>query len=154
MRSCVVRLDIRSSAPLDGAQEALFFRVLAAAFAGKRRQLKNTLAPVLGPRVDDRLRSAGIAPEASDPGYGLIAFAPKPGGGLSHARASIETPYGRAVIRWRLDEYASLRVSLDVPPGAQGRFDVPRGWELADSGGQGLLALASGAHDLVLSRTP
>ncbi|MBA4010297.1 MAG: hydrolase [Phenylobacterium sp.] len=95
---------------------------------------------------------AGLAPVASDPGYGLIAFAPRPGGGLSHARASIETPYGRAAIAWRVDEDASLRVELDIPPGARGRFDVPRGWELA--AGAGPLALASGRHELVLRRTP
>lgn len=64
VRSSVVRFDVRPSVPLDGAQEALFFRILAAAFAGKRRQLKNSLAPVLGPDVTVRLNDVGIAPEA------------------------------------------------------------------------------------------
>lgn len=64
VRSCVVRLDIRPSVALDDTQEALFFRILAAAFAEKRRQLKNSLAPVLGPDVIGRLNAAGIAPEA------------------------------------------------------------------------------------------
>jgi 16S rRNA A1518/A1519 N6-dimethyltransferase RsmA/KsgA/DIM1 with predicted DNA glycosylase/AP lyase activity len=37
---------------------------LAAGFSEKRRQLKNTLASVLGPSVIDRLAAAGIRPEA------------------------------------------------------------------------------------------
>ncbi|MEK7546157.1 MAG: 16S rRNA (adenine(1518)-N(6)/adenine(1519)-N(6))-dimethyltransferase RsmA [Patescibacteria group bacterium] len=64
VRSCVVRLDLRSGVPLTGPQEAVFFRLLSAGFSEKRRQLKNTLASVLGPAAADRLREAGIAPEA------------------------------------------------------------------------------------------
>lgn len=64
VRSCVVRLDIRPSVALSGPQEALFFRLLAVGFSEKRRQLKNTLASVLGSDASARLRDAGIAPEA------------------------------------------------------------------------------------------
>lgn len=64
VRSCVLRLDVRASVPLSGPQEAFFFRLLAAGFSEKRRQLKNTLASVLGPAVADRLRAAGIRAEA------------------------------------------------------------------------------------------
>lgn len=64
VQSCIVRFDIRPDVALDGAQEALFFRLISAAFAGKRRQLKNSLTSVLGKEVADRLREAGIAPEA------------------------------------------------------------------------------------------
>lgn len=64
VRSCVIRLDIRPSVALSGLQEAAFFRLLAAGFAEKRRQLKNSLAPILGKDVAGRLRDAGLRPEA------------------------------------------------------------------------------------------
>lgn len=62
--SCVLRLDLRDEVALSGPQEALFFRLLAVGFSEKRRQLKNTLASVLGPDAAARLAAAGIAPEA------------------------------------------------------------------------------------------
>ncbi len=40
----------------------------------------------------------GLAP--LDAGYRRILFAPRPGGGLTHASTEHETPYGRAAIRW------------------------------------------------------
>jgi len=64
VRSCVVRLDIRPAAQLTGPEEARFFRLLAVGFSEKRRQLKNTLSSVLGSDAAERLRDAGIAPEA------------------------------------------------------------------------------------------
>ncbi len=64
VRSCVVRLDIRPSVALSGPQEDRFFRLLDAGFSEKRRQLKNTLASVLGSDASERLRAAGIRPEA------------------------------------------------------------------------------------------
>ena len=80
---------------------------------------------------------AGIAPAA--PGYRAIAFAPQPGGGLTWAEASIQTPYGAGAIGWenRADE---LSVRIEIPPGATGRFTAPPGWE------EGPDELASGLH--------
>ncbi|HTK59821.1 MAG TPA: 16S rRNA (adenine(1518)-N(6)/adenine(1519)-N(6))-dimethyltransferase RsmA [Candidatus Baltobacteraceae bacterium] len=64
VRSCVIRLDLRPEVALSGPQEALFFRLLSVGFSEKRRQLKNTLASVLGPDAAGRLRDAGLRPEA------------------------------------------------------------------------------------------
>ncbi|WP_454129257.1 family 78 glycoside hydrolase catalytic domain [Microbacterium aurum] len=63
---------------------------------------------------------AGIAPAA--PGYRTIRFAPRPGGGLTHASARHLTPYGEASIAWSLagDE---LIVRMTVPVGATAVFD-------------------------------
>ena len=41
---------------------------------------------------------AGLAP--LEPGYRRILVAPQPGGGLTWAEASLETPLGRAAVRW------------------------------------------------------
>ncbi|KQO60410.1 hypothetical protein ASF23_14215 [Curtobacterium sp. Leaf261] len=58
---------------------------------------------------------AGIAPAA--PGYSRIRFAPRPGGGLTSAGASLDTPYGRAAIDWEVSG-PSLAVTATVPVGA------------------------------------
>ncbi|BDZ54511.1 glycoside hydrolase family 78 protein [Agromyces marinus] len=67
---------------------------------------------------------AGIAPAA--PGYRSIRFAPRPGGGFTHAAAEHETPYGRAAIAWRL-EGSSMHVDVTVPTGADAEVVLPDG---------------------------
>lgn len=92
---------------------------------------------------------AGLAPDTSDPGYGTILFAPRPGGGLRHARAHCLTPYGHNQIAWRLGSDNGLDVELEIAAGARGRFAPPPGWRLDGDGST--LDLASGVHSLRLS---
>src|SRR5256885_16797178 len=56
---------------------------------------------------------AGVAPAA--PGYRKILFRPRPGGGLTSASASHETPWGTAAISWRITG-GRLRGAVTVPP--------------------------------------
>lgn len=65
---------------------------------------------------------AGISP--AEPGYRRIRFAPRPGGGLTHASATQRTPYGEASISWRIEE-DELRVEVVVPVGATAELDLP-----------------------------
>ncbi|WP_309491668.1 alpha-L-rhamnosidase C-terminal domain-containing protein [Microbacterium sp. Se5.02b] len=67
-------------------------------------------------------RVAGLAPAA--PGYRRIRFAPRPGGGLTHAAAVQLTPYGEASISWRIEQDALL-VDLVVPVGTTAELDIP-----------------------------
>ncbi|MFT3887727.1 MAG: family 78 glycoside hydrolase catalytic domain [Arachnia sp.] len=67
---------------------------------------------------------AGIAP--LEPGYRAIEFRPRPGGGLTHASASLETPYGTASVAWRLDG-SMLVVAGAVPTGSRGVVVLPDG---------------------------
>ena len=65
VESAVVRIDARPSPRIPLEQEALFWRVARAAFAQKRKQLRNTLAAGLGldkTAVEDWLRAAGVDP--------------------------------------------------------------------------------------------
>ena len=55
----------------------------------------------------------GLAP--LEPGYRRILVHPRPGGGLTHAATSHETPYGRASVAWRLDADV-MDVDVEVPP--------------------------------------
>ncbi len=64
---------------------------------------------------------AGIAPAA--PGYRVIRFAPRPGGGLTAASSRLRTPYGEAAIEWRIAS-GDLTVRLTVPVGAEAELDL------------------------------
>src|SRR5438067_10148526 len=57
---------------------------------------------------------AGLS--ASAPGYRDIVFRPRPGGGISWASATHESPYGRVAIRWDLHA-DGLKVRTTVPTG-------------------------------------
>ena len=64
----------------------------------------------------------GLAP--AEPGYRTLRVAPHPGGGLTHAAAVHETPYGRAEVAWtRMGD--ELHVSVLVPPGATALVELP-----------------------------
>ncbi|MGW4799698.1 alpha-L-rhamnosidase C-terminal domain-containing protein, partial [Nonomuraea sp. NPDC004297] len=80
-------------------------------------------APTLGAVADFLHRTvAGLAPAA--PGYRRLRVAPRPGGGLTSASASLDTPYGRAAVSWTRTD-ADLTVTVTVPPGASAEIDLP-----------------------------
>jgi alpha-L-rhamnosidase len=64
---------------------------------------------------------AGIEPAA--PGYREIRVRPRPGGGLTWARASHQSPYGPVAVEWRAGERFEL--DLDIPPGTSAEVWVP-----------------------------
>ncbi|MFE3857282.1 family 78 glycoside hydrolase catalytic domain [Streptomyces griseorubiginosus] len=86
---------------------------------------------------------AGVRP--AGPGYRTVEFAPHPGGGLTSAGASIESPYGTVSVDWSLDG-DTLTVDVSLPPGTVGRFTAPSGWHQSGEVGP----LGSGRHHLVL----
>ncbi|GAA2215952.1 glycoside hydrolase family 78 protein [Nonomuraea monospora] len=65
---------------------------------------------------------AGLAPAA--PGYRRLLVRPRPGGGLTHARARHDTPYGPAAVSWSSDG-ETLTVTAIVPPGTTALVDLP-----------------------------
>jgi alpha-L-rhamnosidase len=82
---------------------------------------------------------AGLAPDA--PGYRRIRFAPRPGGGLTHAEARHTTPYGTASVSWRL-EGDELVLRAVVPVGATGVIDLE---------GRPAEEVGHGTHDRAMS---
>jgi alpha-L-rhamnosidase len=68
---------------------------------------------------------AGLRPDPDDPGYHHILIEPRPGGGLTHASASLLTRYGRAGVAWRLDHAGALHVDVDVPPNTSATVTLP-----------------------------
>jgi alpha-L-rhamnosidase len=93
---------------------------------------------------------AGIAPHSAGPGFSHVVFAPRPGGGLSYASASLSTPYGHTSLAWTLTG-RELRVSIELPPGATGEFCAPPGYSLTTGRGRGV-SLASGTHLIACCR--
>lgn len=57
-------------------------------------------------------RIAGIEPLAG--GYARFRIAPRPGGGLTHAQAAVNTPYGTVSSSWRITD-GVLRLAVTVP---------------------------------------
>ena len=77
---------------------------------------------------------AGLAPAA--PGYKRIRFAPVPGGGITHAEATLDTAYGRAAISWNRTD-SDITISVVVPPNTTAELVLP---------GAETLELGSGTH--------
>jgi alpha-L-rhamnosidase len=65
---------------------------------------------------------AGLAP--AGPGCRTVAVRPRPGGGLTHASATHDSPYGRISVAWRRDG-DRLDVAVTVPPGVTALVDLP-----------------------------
>ncbi|MFG1898170.1 family 78 glycoside hydrolase catalytic domain [Micromonospora zamorensis] len=80
---------------------------------------------------------AGIQPDAANPGYEHVTFAPQPGGGLTSAKASYRSAYGTIGSDWDLDARGDMRLRLTVPPNttATVRFPAP-GREAVTEGGR------------------
>ena len=57
----------------------------------------------------------GINLDADSPGAKRVRIAPRPGGGLTYARASLDTPYGPVSSSWRL-EARRFSLGVTVPP--------------------------------------
>ncbi|MFD4509181.1 family 78 glycoside hydrolase catalytic domain [Streptomyces sp. NPDC058457] len=79
---------------------------------------------------------AGI--EATRPGYRTLRFRPRPGGGITWARARHETPYGTAAISWEQTE-TGLGARVVIPAGCEGIVELP---------GCAPVTLAAGEHRL------
>ena len=68
-------------------------------------------------------RIAGLSP--LEAGYRRFLVAPQPGGGLTWAEASLDSPHGRIAVRWEREAGARLRVEVTVPEGAQAMLRLP-----------------------------
>jgi alpha-L-rhamnosidase len=78
----------------------------------------------------------GIAP--AEPGYRKIIIAPRPGGGLSWAKASLTSPQGEVAVAWELTD-GQLVVDITIPAGSTADVDLP---------GRPLVTVGPGRHNL------
>jgi len=88
----------------------------------------------------------GIAP--GEPGYRTVRVAPRPGGGLTWARTSLDTRPGRVVVEWRLGEDGGLDVDVTVPAGVTAEIDLPDGRRQRVTGGRHRLTNADAVSEM------
>lgn len=59
------------------------------------------------------------------PGYKNIIIKPKPGGGLHHAAATLQTPYGKLSSGWKTGDGGSLVLDVEVPANTTATIYIP-----------------------------
>ncbi len=98
---------------------------------------------------------AGIAPDPAGPGYRAVTFAPEPAGAIDRARGSVDTPYGRVAIDWRIDDKGVLGADIELPFGTSGTFVAPvtAGSQVTVDGAAGgtRTTLGPGRHHVTVS---
>jgi alpha-L-rhamnosidase len=67
---------------------------------------------------------AGIDIDEQNPGYKHIIIQPHPGGGLTSARARLDSMYGPIESDWRLDGN-TMTVNVEVPPNTTATVKLP-----------------------------
>ncbi|KAI0452422.1 extracellular glycosyl hydrolase family 78 protein [Xylaria acuta] len=84
----------------------------------------------------------GLAP--AEPGWKTIAVAPIPGGGLTSAKTTYLSPYGKVSTEWTVDDDAGFNLKLVVPPNSRAEVTLP-----GDNGR--VMNVGSGTHTFKLS---
>ena len=64
----------------------------------------------------------GLAP--LEPGYAKVLIAPRPGGGLSWAKSSLDTHHGPIAVSWTETE-GKLALSAEIPRGVEAVVRLP-----------------------------
>lgn len=103
---------------------------------------------------------AGIMPDPTQPGYKHILIAPQPGGGLTHVRATLDSPYGVIESAWQLTDN-EFRLNVTVPVNSHATVRIPavsldqvmlNGQTLDDGqimDGNAVIKVRSGSYELV-----
>jgi alpha-L-rhamnosidase len=67
---------------------------------------------------------AGLDIDAERPGYKHIIMKPQPGGGLTYAEAGLTTIYGKAAIKWSIEE-SDMIVNISIPHNTTASVTLP-----------------------------
>lgn len=67
---------------------------------------------------------AGINSDPAAPGYKNMVICPKPGKGISSASGTLNTPYGRVLSSWRIED-GWFKLEVSVPPNARAIVVLP-----------------------------
>ncbi|PYP14242.1 MAG: alpha-L-rhamnosidase [Gemmatimonadetes bacterium] len=106
----------------------------------------------------------GIQVDPHAPGGKRVGIAPRPGGGLTHASASLETGYGKVASSWKLDDQRFV-LAVSVPPNTMADVTL---WETTPEHVSGLagvreiqrrgpdvvVTVGSGDYQFTVSRVP
>jgi alpha-L-rhamnosidase len=89
---------------------------------------------------------AGIRTDPDHPGYSRILVEPMPGGGLTSARATLETPRGEVSSEWRAAG-KDIVLEVEIPPNATAAVSIPAASLTSVRESGGVAAEAPGVHD-------
>ena len=67
---------------------------------------------------------AGIKPDPDYPGWKRFTIAPIPGGGLTHAKARLQTPYGKVSSSWKIINHR-FEFEVEIPANTQATIAFP-----------------------------
>jgi alpha-L-rhamnosidase len=70
---------------------------------------------------------AGVDLDEAQPAYKHILFRPRPGGGLTFARATLKSMYGAIESAWRIDDGQRFTLDVTVPPNTAASVFLPDG---------------------------
>ena len=78
----------------------------------------------------------GIQPDDAAPGYRHFTIAPRPGGGLTSARATHRSRYGQIVSSWKLDPAGQMSLDVSVPGNTTATVEIPAAsrWSVTEGG--------------------
>lgn len=60
-----------------------------------------------------------------EPGWKKFKIAPVPGGDLTSAKVSFQSPYGTIAVKWNLSEGQNLQLNVNVPPNTEALIVLP-----------------------------
>lgn len=67
---------------------------------------------------------AGLSSDPAVPAYQRVIVHPHAGGGLTWARATLESPFGHTAVEWQLTN-TGLHVNVELPPNTEGEVRLP-----------------------------
>ena len=78
---------------------------------------------------------AGLEADPAQPGYKHVRIQPQPGGGFTHARATLNTMYGETISGWEIAD-GQFRLDVTIPPNAHATVRLPQATlaEVTESG--------------------
>jgi alpha-L-rhamnosidase len=86
---------------------------------------------------------AGIDLDSAEPAFKHVVVRPRPGGGITSAKASLESPYGRIATEWRIAD-GVMTLEVTVPANAHATVHVPAKDPSAVTEGGAAIAHAEG----------
>ena len=84
---------------------------------------------------------------ALEPGYRRVLIAPRPGGGITWARTSLETPNGRVTVEWHVTAVQGITVEVAVPDGITAVLRLPGRADQVFPSGRHVTSTAAPSHD-------
>ncbi len=88
---------------------------------------------------------AGIDVDPEVPGYRRIVIHPRPGGGLTHARASYTSMHGKILTDWRIEPGDVFHLRVSIPANTTAEVHLPRQ--------KGAISVGSGDYEFTVEDT-